>query len=245
MTIELAEFDYPLEGTRSATSEQLDMIESYLERYLKLFGSRSMPKVSVHNNLNSPWLGRTVWYTQRPQSTEMQFQKSILQDPRTLERVVAHEVVHHVHFTSIDSDNIRCIRLKQCKMPPGHGEEFFRLAKVVNDAVGDDSFVTEKSDETYVVQQSKAYRLLVAELNDSEDVPASMRGKYAYAWSGAMPRSPRVVRWIQTMIDRGARLTTTTNVQFARRGPRFGQGLAVAQTEELQQALRDAYRNAR
>ena len=217
---------------RGATAAQRELVQSLLEKYLQFFGARSVPPISLHNNLSPRWLGRTLWAPSTPNNTKIQLQRAVLQDPRTLERVIAHEIVHHIDLTTLPDSTVNCMRLGRCKHD-GHGARFRALAQKVNDAVGSD-FVTEVSDETYAVAETKEYYLLVGRLNDDD-------GRYVYAWSAGKPRSPRTLRWLESQRNAGARIARTRLSKFAERGRRFGEGYSVPPDAATQQQLREYY----
>jgi hypothetical protein len=229
---------------RGATAAQRELVQRLLEKYLQFFGASSVPRISLHNNLSPRWLGRTWWSPRNRFDTDIQLQRAVLADPRTLERVIAHEVVHHVDLTTLPDAIVACRLLRSCKYD-GHGERFRELAKKVNDAVGSD-FITEKSDETYAVAETKEYYLLVARLGSKTGAyihPDDV--KYAFAWGAVLPRSLRTILWLESQIDAGARMSRTRIRKFAERGRRFGDGYSVPQDSETQEQLREYYRLGR
>jgi hypothetical protein len=224
-----------LTGVRSATAEQHARIREYVEKYMQLLGSTEAPSISLRDNLNPRWLGRTMWRSTEPKHTTVQLQRAILTDARTLERVIAHEVVHHVELTTLPAEEVACIQQGRCKHQ-SHAARFHELAAQINAVMGD-GFVTVKSDESYVLaQQSKQYYLLIGRMH--------VDGRYAYAWSSGRLRSPRTMQWVERRRKEGAILATVSDPLWAARGPRFGEGMGIPPDAERQEQLREYYRQA-
>jgi hypothetical protein len=132
----------------------------WAHKYMKILGTKApVPVIKLTDNLGSKWLGITNWTSQTPGNTTIRYQKSIIDDPRTFERVAAHEMVHHHEFMNLTAKDIALMRAGV--KTDGHGKQFFDLATKINDVMGKD-FVTKTSDSEYVLAQTvKKYFLYV------------------------------------------------------------------------------------
>lgn len=121
-------------------------VDSLVTKYMKMldvYPYDNRPTIKWRNNLAPRWLGRCIWKARFPEHSTIELQKSIQGHDKTLERVVAHEMVHHANFVDPPRDMFnRPIRER------GHGPDFFRLAGLINAKMGHD-FVTPESDESY------------------------------------------------------------------------------------------------
>jgi len=105
----------------------LRRVEDLVDKYMDMLDVVGMtPRVVVRDNLGSKWLGRTVWTPRDPETTVVQLQRSVLDDPGTLERVLAHEMIHHKEMLELtEADKAR---LKMGIRPPVAKEEPITLA---------------------------------------------------------------------------------------------------------------------
>src|SRR5271170_429229 len=135
-------------------------IESLITKYMQLLridGKR--PVVKLRSNIGSLWLGRDTYTTRDTSTTLLEIQKSALHDPRTLERVIAHEMVHHRDHLRMTPRDWELVKIGI--RPPSHGKEFLEGAAEINTVMGP-NFVTILSDQEYVrAPLAKSYWLLV------------------------------------------------------------------------------------
>ena len=233
--VPLSDFEPPTIASRGVTMKQAQRVQEYVVKYAQMLGSPGVPVVQVRDNLNAPWLGRTNGTTKNLGTTLVELQKRILDDPKTLERVIAHEMVHHVEFITLTPDQIATLR-RGIRLP-SHAERFLELAKQINDTVGDPKFVTVKSDESYVETQTRAYYVLITQ-GDS-----TMGAEGMYLFAHAIKLTPKVERYVDRVSKHGARLVRTTDRRWLR-GPRIGSGgWAMPPGEEEQTHLRLMYWN--
>jgi hypothetical protein len=169
---------------------------------LGVVGVGERPILHVVSGLGKKWLGRDVWKSGTPKTTTLELRRSILGDPRTLERVVAHEMVHHLNFVSMTPDDIEAARLGI--KPPSHGQDFLHGAALVNSVMGD-GFVTVTSDQEYVQSpHDKELYVLIA--------PA-FAGRLGWAWAARL--SPEAEAIVAEKTREGGRLVRTTDLQWA------------------------------
>jgi len=210
----------------------LRRVEDLVDKYMDLLDVGGMtPRVVVRDNLGSKWLGRTIWTPRDPDTTVIQLQKEIFDDPNTLERVLAHEMIHHkemLELTEYDKTRLRLgIR------PPSHGEKFRFWAGKVNTLMGE-AFVTERSDQSYVQRSTgKDYFVLVMPIGN---------GRYSYAW--AVKLTPKARSYVEMLTPQGALLIRTTNPRWAQ-GAKLGErrGVSVPTSQEDQAELQRMYEN--
>ena len=208
----------------------LRRVEDLVDKYMDILDVVGMtPRVVVRDNLGSKWLGRTIWTPREPDTTVIQLQKAVLAHEDTLERVLAHEMIHHKEMLELTEAEKAGLRVGI--RPPEHGEKFRKLARKVNDVMGED-FVTEKSDQTYVQQSTKTFYVLVMPMHGGPN--------YGFAW--AVRLTPNARSYFEKLSASGARLLQTTNPRWAR-GAKLGErrGLSVPVSKEDQDALRQMY----
>lgn len=208
----------------------LRRVEDIVDKYMDILDVVGMtPRVVVRDNLGSKWLGRTIWTPREPETTVIQLQKAILDHEGTLERVMAHEMIHHKEMLEL-TERDKAL-LKAGIRPPEHGEKFRRLADKVNDVMGQD-FVTEKSDQSYVQRNVKPYFLLVMLWNGGP--------KFGYAW--AVHMTPNARSYAEKQAAAGGLLVQTTDTRWAQ-GAKLGErrGISVPSSDADQAALKSMY----
>jgi hypothetical protein len=158
------------------------------------------PIVLVKSELGANWLGKDKWSEKNPLTSTITLQRSILHDPRTLERVVAHEMVHHRDFLAMTPADIAFARVVK---HDGHGAAFLEGAERVNAIMGP-NFVTVHSDKEYVhAPHTKEFYVLIA--------PAH-RGRLGWAWAGRL--SPEAQAIVAEKEREGAKLVRTTDLRW-------------------------------
>lgn len=208
---------------------------SLTAKYAEMLGSPTLPRVVVRDNVGSRWLGRTIWHPMHPGSTTIELQKVVLNHPDTMERVVAHEVIHHVEFVELTPEQVELFRNGRFK-PAKHGRRFHELARRVNEERGDAQFVTEISDQSYVLESERKFLVMVVEIAP---------GRFGYAY--AVKLSPKMIGALKRYKEnhRVVRVAESTQRKWSR-GPRFGDGRYAVPTEpEEQEELRTLYEAGR
>lgn len=123
----------------------LAIIDKYLQEF---WPTLRRPRIKIVNRQRADYLALCVWDPRIPTISTIEIQKSALVDLTTLERVLAHELIHHYHYMTTDME--QHLRLKKMGIAPdGHGEDFMAQAARVNAVKGKD-FVTKVSDQEYV-----------------------------------------------------------------------------------------------
>ena len=216
----------------------MEHIRSLVRTYLAMLGisDAEEPDVVLRDNVGSHWLGRwsMKWREKQPSRPVIEIQRSVLRDPRTLERVVAHEVVHHVQYLHLDPSELNLLRIGI--RPIGHGQSFHQVAAVLNEKVGAD-FVTVKSDQEYVVAPSGKRILLL--------IYPTRAGRLGWQWATRL--GPKAHDWVQRKISEGARLVEGYDDNFVwTSGPRIEawKGWAMPPDGETENLLRELYNGA-
>lgn len=213
------------------TREQVQLVQELVRKYADMLDVSILPRVVVRDHLTSRWLGRCSWRENLP-TTTIELQRSILAHPQTLERVVAHEMVHHADLMSLTPQEVARIRAGFRR--DGHGERFRELSAVVNAQQGDD-FVTETSDESYVVEPStKNFYLLI--------LPLEMFGRTGFGYAYAVRMSPKMARSADRYMNAGAKLVLVNDSYWAEAGPRIGQGIAIPNDEQRKRQLVELFK---
>ena len=125
--------------------------------------------------VGSKWLGRSSWSSKRPHTTLLELQQSILGDDRTLERVIAHEMIHHRDALAISDNEMALMRVGI--KPESHGASFHEGAARINAVMGP-GFVTTVSDKEYVHAPShKKFLVLITPLS---------KDRLGWAWAARL-----------------------------------------------------------
>lgn len=203
----------------------LALIRKLATKYARILGVTSLPKITVRDNLGSSWLGRLTW--RHGAENVMDIQARIVGDERTLERVVAHEMAHHVEFLELTENDVALI--KQGIRPTAHGARWQELAAKINSIAGA-GFVTKNSDHDYVEsKETKPYFVLVTPINS---------GTLGYAIGVRI--SPRMQSFIDRRLAEGAKLIRTTDATWTN-GPKIGGGWAVPRQPDEKERLQKLY----
>lgn len=194
------------------------------------------PDVVLRDNVGSRWLGRWSmrWRDDLPTRPVIQIQRSVLSDLKTLERVVAHEVVHHAQYLEMGPAEFHLLKLGI--RPLGHGESFHRIAARVNEIAGE-GFVTDQSDLEYVVTPTGRRILLL--------ISPTRAGRLGWQWATRL--GPKAREWVQRKTSEGARLVEASDSDFVwTSGPRIEawKGWALPPDEEAENRLRELYEGA-
>lgn len=204
-------------------------IESLIRKHMRILGvSGPLPRIALKNNLGSKWLGRHTYYP-KAGDTLMEIQREVLVDDSTLERVVAHETVHHAEALELSEPDRALLRLGA--RLPGHGPEFRSRAAKINAVMGP-GFVTVESDQGYKKATStKEFFLLIVPI---------LPGKLGYAWT--VRPSPEILAYVERKKADGGRFVVTRDERFTR-GAKLKRGgpFAVPQDAETQAKLATLY----
>lgn len=156
------------------------IVQEVMDAYFKN-ENLPMPGISIKNFTNVRWLGQMHTkvippYTQSDATHVLEIQKAILNDDNTLKRVIAHEMIHlwqNINKTPQDFSMIARLGYSG----GGHGRDFFAYAAKINAIAGPD-YVTEKSDETYKIERTKEFYLLIEPYLITHDI-------LGFGWSWA------------------------------------------------------------
>jgi hypothetical protein len=213
----------------------IEQVRTLVRAYLSMLGIDPVeePDVVLQHNTGSRWLGRwsMKWRSDLPTRPVIQIQRAVLSDPRTLERVVAHEVVHHAQYLQMDPREFQLLKLGI--RPVGHGESFRRIAAIVNGRMGE-GFVTEKSDQEYVVAPS-GRRILVL-------ISPTRAGRLGWQWATRL--GPKARAWVERKTAEGARLVEAYDNDFIlTSGPRIEawKGWGMPPDEKTANQLQELY----
>jgi hypothetical protein len=196
----------------------LPILDELADRYLGILGFQGpRPNFKIVDNLGSDWLGRTTFSTRNTETTIIEIQASVLDDLPTLERIVAHEIVHHWEFLA-RMDPRDFLLFKIGIKPPSHGPSFQEGAAMIN-AVKGDGFVTVGSDRTYVVRKStRPFYLLITSSRYYVSRRDSERSPFGYAWAARI--GPRNREKIDRVLSEGGKLVRIADDRFTH-GPRI------------------------
>jgi len=191
----------------------LQKIERFMGKYTKILGTPGpLPKVKLRNALSAGWFGRLTYALCNIPAAEIELQQCILGDDRTLERVVAHEMVHYDEARSLSAADITKIRdyLRVGIKPQDHGKGFLQRADQINKVMGP-SFVSVTSDKEFILQPNeKAYFVLIHEV-----IPSAPGRPGRLGWSWAVRISPKAKPWVEEKIAEGAKLIRVTDLLWS------------------------------
>jgi hypothetical protein len=209
-------------------------VEALVDKYMDMLSidPETRPTIEVRDNLGSKWLGRCNWTTARPRTTTIELQRAILADALTVERIIAHEMIHHAEAMSLTPAEVALIRLGS--RPAEHGRRFQELADHVNTVMGP-NFVTVTSDREYVqTKNEKRFHLLIVPITSS---------RLGWAWAAKLSPEAKVVVDEKVATENG-KYVMTTDDRWTKgvRIKKFG-GLSVPRGEDVDE-LRRLYESA-
>lgn len=199
-------------------STTAQLIDDLVKKYQKMLGVSQTPKIKLVSRLGNTWNGYCVWSPVTPWTSLISLEKKITKDPLTLERILAHEMVHHWDFMS-DVPRVMGLIERGIKptYPEGHGARWLEGAAIVNHHMGA-GFVTEKSDHVAGTGK-KIYYLLIKPL------PVLKQGRvvdvsWVYVWTAKITSAATEALVAREKL-RGARLVKVTDEIWAR-GAKLG-----------------------
>lgn len=214
---------------------EAEVIIDLVEKYGRFFGlaDHELPDLEVRDNLGSKWLARVEWSPRTPGMSLLQIQKVALKDARTLERIVAHEMIHVHNFMRMTDDERAYLKLRRTTLSDDHGRKFLELAARVNDEMGTD-FVTERSDQDFeLAENDKPFFVLIEKIGN---------GKLGWSWAVKLSPQMEVVIEEKRLND-AAVLIETTDRRFTKgvKIKRYGGCSVPKLASEDAQALQELY----
>jgi hypothetical protein len=219
----------------TARSTPTEIIE-IVAKYMGVLGVEDPPEVTIVDNLGSAWLGICRWTANDPNTSHIKLQRRILAHPATLDRVLAHEMVHHWEFSRLTPEQVSLIRYGI--KPESHGAKFREGAAEINRLMGDD-YVTRTSDASYELSKNtREFYLLIMPMSHREN-------RLGWAWAGRL--TPQIKdRIARECRERQAKLIKTTDDRWTvgTKIQRFG-GISVPPANSAyEEALNDLYADA-
>jgi len=190
------------------TPTQAEQLIDLVEKYGRFFGlgDHELPDLEIKDNLGSKWLARVEWSPRTPNTSLLQIQKVALKDERTLERIVAHEMIHVHNFMRMTDAERAYLKLRRSSLSDDHGTKFRELAERVNAEMGAD-FVTERSDQDYeLAENERPFFVLIQKLGS---------GKLGWTWAAKL--SPQMEKEIEKRkLEDSAILVESTDRRFTK-----------------------------
>jgi hypothetical protein len=142
-------------------------IEPILHELMKVLPSTlPSPEIKIMNHTNPSAYGTCAWRYGRTnekdwydKNTIIHLEKCILNDDKTLKRILAHELSHSADYlinniAEIDKVGVKTFYARRKILrPDGHGSSWQAFADKFNAKYGKD-FVTRKSDESYIADET-------------------------------------------------------------------------------------------
>ena len=208
-----------------STSELLSMSKKILAEFFPDYKG-PLPIFKVVNQKTAKWNGRCVF---KGKNCVIELQKYIMDDPKTLDRILCHELIHHVDYLANDLSE----RKKHYGRDEGHGQFFKDSAKRINAKRGA-NYVTVISDQDFVISDSdKEFHMLIKPYEGNELC-------YTVAFKLNDSQKARIARDIQEF---KARIVTSRDSRWMK-APSIGSGKVSIPTGDEQKAVRDLYENA-
>ena len=224
-------------------------VETSIKKFLNQFFSDynlPMPRIKIVNHTGSKWLGRCKYNSRIDKNnTTIEIQKKVTSDEKSLDRIIAHELIHHWEFITRYTNPINEKREKAQEMikshdpldRESHGKIFQEWADKINSVMGKD-YVTTKSDMTYVIVSDKEFYVLV--------MPSpTYAGKYAWAW--AVKPSKDLLLYIARHIEQNkAKLFKTKDEDYTTGSKlkKYG-GASVSMDKEFNTKLEQMYNSGK
>ncbi len=150
----------------------MEDLQKIARKYLNMLPggiSMELPQIQVVNTPDSDWNGIAIWNSNRAIKGLIQIQKRAMDDQRTVERLIAHEICHHWQHVKVFEEG------ETGKHRLGHGSTSFwyEAAQIINKHEGDDNFITEESDASYVTKNPKKFYVMILK---------NKRGEYGWIW---------------------------------------------------------------
>jgi len=212
----------------------VDLLKQFFPEYpVKI----PLPNFKLSNETNPRALGVCKWKKGEP-TTTIVIQKTVLDDVDSLKRVIAHELIHHWQYLTLDMDK----HFRLSKYGGGidfHGKTFDDKAHEMNSVLGKD-YVTVKSDQSYKTTPStKEFFVLIKPITNS-----THKEVYGgYSWASVIRPSADQKALIKRYKENGAKLIKTSD-QRLHAGPiKLGAGTSTTRDKEVQQVLKDLYDN--
>jgi len=187
----------------TATPVDPELVVGLIDKYMRMLGLHGEgPVVEVRDNLGSRWLGRTTYKGGR---IWIEIQARAISNQATLEKVLAHEMVHYADMSTLDGNQITLLKFGIGDFE--HGAKFWELAEIVNREMGD-GYVGEKSDPSYELGENTRPFFVVA-----ERVQVG-RDRYRVGWRWSAKRTPAIDAIIDELVAKGAVLFESTDERF-------------------------------
>ena len=225
----MIEFSDGFEEAPRARRELVERVEPLVAKYMQILNVDAAPRVVVRDNMGSRWLGRTMFWIKNPTTSTIELQRQVFEDDRTLERIIAHEMIHHSDYLSFDERTLALLRAGI--KPPGHGATFLKKAEQINKIMGED-YVTKTSDQTYSLPEetTRPYYLLIYPLQD---------GRFGYRW-GVRVTHQSNMRVRDAVLNRNAVLVASRDTRWTHGSAKLGDTMinvprVAAEQAELKQ----------
>jgi hypothetical protein len=157
-------------------------LQAIAKKYLSMLpgGSRmELPQVLIEDSPESDWDGITIWNADAPIKGTIKLQEKCMNDPRTVDRLIAHEVCHHWQHMKVWEEGDSAIH----RLGHGKSSYWWQAAQIINKIEGDDTFITEKSDASYVSQHPKKFYVMIMK---------SQRGELGWIWFSRVTENLRL-----------------------------------------------------
>jgi ParB-like chromosome segregation protein Spo0J/GNAT superfamily N-acetyltransferase len=218
-------------GTKQAAAEQIDYKPILAELIEVLTPGLPVPTIEIVNR-KEKWLGMDHWAIRRnadrtsscDDNTLIYLQKIAMIDEPTLRRVLAHELAHHEdnllnvkpEFLRMGFDTFRM--MQRFDSSRGHGKGWLAIAARFNAKYGE-GFVTPKSDESYVLDNSEVKPYFVF----MQHYPGKFYVQHATRLS------PKMKIYLQARANKQPgdyqyRLFMTTDPMYMQKSPTIGNG---------------------
>jgi len=166
----------------------MEDLQTIARKYLNMLPKGSampLPQILVENSPESDWNGIAIWEPKREIKGTVKIQKRCMDDTRTVERLIAHEICHHWQHYRIYEEGEGGVHRS------GHSPAsyWYAAAQIINELEGDDNFITEESDASYVTKNDKQFYVMIMK-----------NGKHEYGWIWFSRVTERLRRQLEEII---------------------------------------------
>lgn len=203
----------------------------------RFFPELPTPKFKIVHNATPKWLGRCSVLRKEKNGVEyfdhiIEVQKSIIDDEKTLHRILAHELIHYWQHQDLEKVKNE-LSVRRRFRPNPHGKSFQEIAGKMNAVYGKD-YVTTTSDLSYVVNQEKQFYIII-----------QPHGKKFGATKAVQLSAKQKEEIKRRIVEQQAHIFKTNDRDFHRvANIEMYEGFSIFKDDDIQNKLKEIYENS-
>lgn len=217
------------EGLETAVDSAKRMLAKFFHNQKIGNNPLPFPVIKIVDDRGPHWLGKCRYApNELPGNCTILIQKKILGDSETLDRVMAHELIHHLEYMlTSQTQNVRTMRWTT----RGHGQFFHEWERRINSQVGKD-WINESSDSSYVLTDESRPALIV--------IRKMYNDRLVWSWM-VRPSAGQKEELKRLEHEAGAKVFRSTN-SVLMTGPKFAKwGKWASGDKEIEKLLKEMY----